>query len=89
MTYAWLDRVNKDLERQIHQTVLGSLFITFNTILGENVSAGSSVSEEEDEAQSNENISGKGDSDGVPKRVSRSSRSASALTTVSDDTKTK
>ena len=63
--------------------------ITIDTILGENVSAGSSVSEEEDEANSNENVSGKGDSDGVTKRVSRSSRSASALTAVSDDTKTK
>ena len=54
--------------------------------LGENVSAGSSVSEEEDEETGNENNRGKGDSVGATKRVSRSSRSA---TTTSDDTKTK
>ena len=53
---------------------------------GENVSAGSSVSEEEDEETGNENNKGKGDSVGTTKRVSRSSRSA---TTTSDDTKTK
>merc|ERR1712223_1223906 len=55
-------------------------------VTGENVSAGSSVPEEEDEETGNENNTGKGDSVVATKRVSRSSRSA---TTTSDDTKTK
>jgi len=57
-------------------------------ILGENVSAGSSVSgEDEEEIESKPTASEKGDSEAGSNRVSRSSRSASASVTPSDASK--
>ena len=57
-------------------------------ILGENVSAGSSVSgEDEEEVESKQTASEKGDPEAGSNRVSRSSRSASASVTPSDASK--
>ena len=63
--------------------------MVFYWLLGENVSAGSSVSEEDDEdEQTNKNIvSTKGEPEGVTGRVSRSSRLASSSITPTESSK--
>ena len=63
--------------------------MVFYWLLGENVSAGSSVSEEDDEdEQTNKNIvSAKGEPEGVIGRVSRSSRLASSSITPTESNK--
>ena len=61
----------------------------YNPLLfaGENVSAGSSVSEDEDEPSNKDVTISKGDADGVTSRTSRSSRSASAAATATEPSK--